>query len=430
MSSESDSEVNADKVEDEEGELYQLIYDMYTKESKDREGKENIQIASSSKISPVYLNINAERRTHAVGKCIGAKIKIDVDALHNINETSVLNTASESPEEKPWKKNGSDISDYFNYGFNMETWIAYCKKQRKIQAVNGKLQTKARVQRGHTRHREKEPFSAHSSSGSSSILTSRESRATADVTGGRPTTSSMGRGHQCLSDISITQVVTKMSPEEDRITSYRLSPLPHPSSLLTYTSTLPFLCERGPPPVSPKVTLDSGHSKEIYDPPTSQYPISSGKIASSSRKISAAKAGECYMWQEKCDKSRNRSREHGHDRESKRVRERESESWSSAHKKKGRKKDPLLSNRVERVRHRDTMERGHVCHSFERVSGEEEKHKGDSVKARNRKKSPCSSSRCRRDDGRGEGKTANAKRPKEIGTRRPTKCSLLTKRGN
>jgi len=28
---------------------------------------------------------------------------------------------------------GADLSDYFNYGFNEETWKAYCEKQRRLQ---------------------------------------------------------------------------------------------------------------------------------------------------------------------------------------------------------------------------------------------------------------------------------------------------------
>lgn len=39
-------------------------------------------------------------------------------------------------EDKPWRKPGADITDYFNYGFNEETWIAYCLKQKKLRAEN------------------------------------------------------------------------------------------------------------------------------------------------------------------------------------------------------------------------------------------------------------------------------------------------------
>lgn len=33
---------------------------------------------------------------------------------------------------------GADISDYFNYGFDEESWKFYCKKQSQQRAVNRK----------------------------------------------------------------------------------------------------------------------------------------------------------------------------------------------------------------------------------------------------------------------------------------------------
>jgi pre-mRNA 3'-end-processing factor FIP1 len=36
-------------------------------------------------------------------------------------------------EEKPWKKPGADLTDYFNYGFTEETWKAYCLKQKQMR---------------------------------------------------------------------------------------------------------------------------------------------------------------------------------------------------------------------------------------------------------------------------------------------------------
>lgn len=36
-------------------------------------------------------------------------------------------------EEKPWLRPGADISDYFNYGFDENTWKAYCARQREIR---------------------------------------------------------------------------------------------------------------------------------------------------------------------------------------------------------------------------------------------------------------------------------------------------------
>ena len=35
--------------------------------------------------------------------------------------------------EKPWRKPEVDIADYFNYGFNEDTWRLYCKRQQEIR---------------------------------------------------------------------------------------------------------------------------------------------------------------------------------------------------------------------------------------------------------------------------------------------------------
>lgn len=42
-----------------------------------------------------------------------------------------------SVQERPWRLPGADITDYFNYGFNEETWLKYCEMQRKLRAKFG-----------------------------------------------------------------------------------------------------------------------------------------------------------------------------------------------------------------------------------------------------------------------------------------------------
>ena len=39
----------------------------------------------------------------------------------------------EDLEEKPWRKPGVDISDYFNYGFDESSWLVYAAKQNQIR---------------------------------------------------------------------------------------------------------------------------------------------------------------------------------------------------------------------------------------------------------------------------------------------------------
>ena len=39
--------------------------------------------------------------------------------------------------DKPWRKPGADITDYFNFGFNETTWRMYCIKQRMLREEYG-----------------------------------------------------------------------------------------------------------------------------------------------------------------------------------------------------------------------------------------------------------------------------------------------------
>ncbi|KAJ5097953.1 Pre-mRNA polyadenylation factor Fip1 [Penicillium argentinense] len=40
-------------------------------------------------------------------------------------------------DDKPWRRPGSDISDYFNYGFDEFTWVSYCLKQQGVRKEVG-----------------------------------------------------------------------------------------------------------------------------------------------------------------------------------------------------------------------------------------------------------------------------------------------------
>ena len=74
-----------------------------------------------------------------------AQVKgIDLDAPGLINDvpTDEYNLVEIPDEEKPWRKPGADITDYFNYGFNEETWIAYCIKKRRQRIESSNLMVK------------------------------------------------------------------------------------------------------------------------------------------------------------------------------------------------------------------------------------------------------------------------------------------------
>ncbi|CAF1156643.1 unnamed protein product [Rotaria sp. Silwood1] len=64
---------------------------------------------------------------------------VDLDAQGFINgqptyEHDIMNAYKD--EEKPWKKPGADITEYFNYGFTEETWVQYCDRQRRLRNEN------------------------------------------------------------------------------------------------------------------------------------------------------------------------------------------------------------------------------------------------------------------------------------------------------
>ncbi|KAM4695992.1 uncharacterized protein WCC33_014712 [Rhinophrynus dorsalis] len=78
---------------------------------------------------------NADVRT-ARGYGASGKLQqkgIDFSAPGCINGIPVLEVDLDSFDEKPWRKPGADLSDYFNYGFNEATWKVYCEKQRQLQ---------------------------------------------------------------------------------------------------------------------------------------------------------------------------------------------------------------------------------------------------------------------------------------------------------
>lgn len=68
----------------------------------------------------------------------------DPFAPANLNGTQIFDHDLETFEDKPWRKPGADLTDYFNFGFNEVTWRAYCVKQKALREELG-LQKKIGV---------------------------------------------------------------------------------------------------------------------------------------------------------------------------------------------------------------------------------------------------------------------------------------------
>ncbi|XP_037598559.1 pre-mRNA 3'-end-processing factor FIP1 isoform X45 [Cebus imitator] len=107
--------------------------------------------------APVNLNIKTGGRVYGT---TGTKVKgVDLDAPGSINGVPLLEVDLDSFEDKPWRKPGADLSDYFNYGFNEDTWKAYCEKQKRIRMgleVIPVTSTTNKITQGRTGNSEKE----------------------------------------------------------------------------------------------------------------------------------------------------------------------------------------------------------------------------------------------------------------------------------
>lgn len=48
------------------------------------------------------------------------------------DQTSVFDVDMNNLADKAWRKPGSDLSDWFNYGFDEISWEAYCVRRREL----------------------------------------------------------------------------------------------------------------------------------------------------------------------------------------------------------------------------------------------------------------------------------------------------------
>ena len=56
----------------------------------------------------------------------------EFDNILTVNGQTAVEVDLDSLDEKPWKKPGADITDYFNYGFTEETWAAYSNRSNSL----------------------------------------------------------------------------------------------------------------------------------------------------------------------------------------------------------------------------------------------------------------------------------------------------------
>ncbi|KAL0281044.1 UNVERIFIED_CONTAM: hypothetical protein PYX00_002159 [Menopon gallinae] len=108
-------------------------------DDEDDSDEDNVHviIGDINRSSPSYTNINISKRGPTIpapGVKSTGKFSIeDFESVGVINGVPAHEFNVDVLEEKPWRIPGADITDYFNYGFNEDTWKAYCERQKRIR---------------------------------------------------------------------------------------------------------------------------------------------------------------------------------------------------------------------------------------------------------------------------------------------------------
>ncbi|CAH1962590.1 unnamed protein product [Acanthoscelides obtectus] len=143
-----DRQVNGQEVQDgmEDGEVRQNGDDS-DKEDLDDDSDDdvNVVIGEIKATAPSYTSLNIKRG--GLQTAVGDRSKQiqqqqqqpgkfsveEFDQVGTINGVPSTEYNLDSLEDKPWRKPGADITDYFNYGFNEDTWRAYCERQKRLR---------------------------------------------------------------------------------------------------------------------------------------------------------------------------------------------------------------------------------------------------------------------------------------------------------
>ncbi|KAJ3115655.1 Nucleolar complex protein 4 [Phlyctochytrium bullatum] len=62
-----------------------------------------------------------------------SKPGVDINAVGQYDGKDIFDADLDGFDDKPWRKPGADITDYFNYGFTEATWKAYIQKQKQLR---------------------------------------------------------------------------------------------------------------------------------------------------------------------------------------------------------------------------------------------------------------------------------------------------------
>lgn len=95
-----------------------------------------LQAPSQPSISSNNLNIapddGVDPSTLPAVKAPSSHPEIDPTATGMLDGRTIYEVDIAAMSDKPWRRAGSDISDWFNYGFDELSWEAYCYRRREL----------------------------------------------------------------------------------------------------------------------------------------------------------------------------------------------------------------------------------------------------------------------------------------------------------
>uniref|UniRef100_A0A8W7PM53 Pre-mRNA polyadenylation factor Fip1 domain-containing protein n=1 Tax=Anopheles coluzzii TaxID=1518534 RepID=A0A8W7PM53_ANOCL len=127
------SDMESDIDSDEDDDINVVIGDI-------KSGPSYNIIKQRGPIMPNQQAANAAGVTDKTKQPAGKFSMEEFESVGMINGVPAHEFSIDSLDEKPWRKPGADITDYFNYGFNEETWRSYCERQKRMRQHESGMQ--------------------------------------------------------------------------------------------------------------------------------------------------------------------------------------------------------------------------------------------------------------------------------------------------
>ncbi|KAJ6632693.1 Pre-mRNA 3'-end-processing factor FIP1 [Pseudolycoriella hygida] len=140
MNTEADAADEAEEPDEGDGSNFKEETNENGEDSDDSDDYINVVIGDIK--SGSSYSIKQRTGTLAPGTAVPADKQKQATGKFSMEEFETVGTIAgvqahefsiDSLDEKPWRKPGADITDYFNYGFNEETWRAYCERQKQMR---------------------------------------------------------------------------------------------------------------------------------------------------------------------------------------------------------------------------------------------------------------------------------------------------------